>query len=227
MMKRLIIVSVLLMIALSFLVGGQKKAEAQEKSEVAVLIPGTVEFFAVQKRGINKAAEDYGLKLIYADAEWDAGKQLAQVENFITKKVDLILLCSADNIALQAVVPLAKKAGIPLISFSNTVGSDAHGKYEGVIAHIGRDEIRGGEMLGEMTEKLVGDKDTNIVLIQGSPGTSAQRFREKGFLNIVKKHPNWKIVADRPITGWTTEGSLSAVEDFLQTGQRVDIIVTQ
>lgn len=227
MMKRLIVVLVLLMIALSSFAGWEQEVEAQDKPEVAVLIPGTVEFFAVQKRGINKAAEDYGLNLIYADAEWDAGKQLAQVENFITKKVDLILLCSADNIALQAVVPLANKAGIPLISFSNTVGSDAHGKYEGVIAYIGRDEIRGGEMLGEMAEKLLGDKDANIVLIQGSPGTSAQRFREKGFLNIVKKHSNWKIVADRPITGWTKEGSLSAVEDFLQTGQRVDIVVTQ
>ncbi|MEW5815797.1 MAG: sugar ABC transporter substrate-binding protein, partial [Spirochaetota bacterium] len=151
----------------------------------------------------------------------------SQVENFIAKKVDLILLCSADNETLKAAVPLCNKAKIPLITFSNTVGSDAHGKYEGVIAYIGRDEVKGGEMLGQMGEQLLQDRAANIVLIQGSPGTSAQRFRERGFLNIAKKHPNWQIVADRPITGWTKEGALSAMEDFLQTGKKVDLVVTQ
>ncbi len=44
-------------------------------TDVAVLLPGTVEFFSVQRVGLDAAAKEFGLNLIYADAEWDAGKQ--------------------------------------------------------------------------------------------------------------------------------------------------------
>ena len=114
---------------------------AQKKYEVAVLLPGTVEFFSVQRRGIDKAAEEFGLNIIYADAEWDAGKQLSQVENFIVKKVDAIMLCAADNMALIPAVKLCNDANIPLISFTNCLGKDTEGKYPGVVSFIGRSKL--------------------------------------------------------------------------------------
>ncbi len=195
--------------------------------QIAVLIPGSVEFFAVQKKGLDQAAKEHRLKLIYADAEWDAAKQLSQVENFITRKVDLLLVCSVDNLALKAIVPKAKTAGIPLMTFSNTIGDDPHGHYDGVIAHIGRDEIKGGELLGKMAEKILGNRSGKILFVQGSPGTSAQRMREKGFMNVVKKHSNWKIVANHQITGWTKEGALNVVEDVLRSKNQVNLVVAQ
>jgi ribose transport system substrate-binding protein len=199
----------------------------KSKFQVAVLIPGTVEFFAVQKKGLNEAAKQYNLNLIYADAEWEPAKQLAQVENFIARKVDLILLCSVDNLALQRAVPLTKKAGIPLMTFSNTIGEDPNGLYEGVVAHIGRDEIKAGAMLGQMVEDLAKDKPVKIVLVQGAPGTSAQRMREKGFKSILKNHNNWEIVFNHFVPGWTKEGALNGVQDFLQTNEKTDVVVTQ
>ncbi len=199
----------------------------KSKFQVAVLIPGTVEFFAVQKRGLNEAAKQYDLNLIYADAEWEPAKQLAQVENFIARKVDLILLCSVDNLALQRAVPLTKKAGIPLMTFSNTIGEDPHGLYEGVVAHIGRDEVKSGVMLGKMVESLTKDKSIKIVLVQGAPGTSAQRMREKGFKSILENHNNWEIIFNHFVPGWTKEGALNGVQDFLQTGKKMDVVVAQ
>ncbi|HZK11612.1 MAG TPA: sugar ABC transporter substrate-binding protein, partial [Atribacterota bacterium] len=115
-----------------------------QKKEVAVLLPGTVEFFSVMRQGIDKAALDLGLNITYADAEWDAGKQLSQVENFIVKKVDAIMLCAADNMALLPAVKLCNDAKIPLISFTNSLGTDPEGKYEGVVSYVGRSEIGAG-----------------------------------------------------------------------------------
>ncbi len=197
------------------------------KFQVAVLIPGTVEFFAVQKKGLNEAAKQFDLNLIYADAEWEPAKQLAQVENFIARKVDLILLCSVDNLALQRAVPLTKKAGIPLMTFSNTIGEDPHGLYEGVIAHIGRDEVKSGVLLGEMVDGITKDMSVKIVLVQGAPGTSAQRMREKGFMEVMQKHNNWEIIFNHFVPGWTKEGALNGVQDFLQTGKKFDVVVAQ
>jgi ribose transport system substrate-binding protein len=179
------------------------------------------------RRGIDKAALDFGLNVIYADAEWDAGKQLSQVENFIVKKVDAIMLCAADNMALLPAVKLCNDANIPLISFTNSLGTDPEGKYEGVVSYVGRSEIGAGIIMGEMAELLLGDKVSSIVLIEGNPGTAPQRMREEGFLKVAAKHPNWTIVEKRPIEGWTKEGSLAFMEAFLQSGRKVDLVSCQ
>lgn len=226
-MKKYFKLVVLIMVMTGLILASFSVSFAQKKYEVAVLLPGTVEFFSVMRRGIDKAAEDYNLDIIYADAEWDAGKQLSQVENFIVKKVDAIMLCAADNIALLQGVKLCNDAGIPLISFTNSLGTDPEGKYPGVVSYIGRSEIAAGIIQGEMAELLLGDKEASIVLIEGNPGTAPQRMREEGFLKVAAKHPNWTIVEKRPIEGWTKEGALAFMEAFLQSGRKVDLVSCQ
>jgi ribose transport system substrate-binding protein len=226
-MKKYFKLSVLIVLMVGLILGSFSISFAQKKYEVAVLLPGTVEFFSVERRGIDKAAEEYGLDIIYADAEWDAGKQLSQVENFIVKKVDAIMLCAADNMALLPAVKLCNDANIPLISFTNSLGTDTEGKYTGVVSYIGRSEIGAGIILGEMAELLLGDKAASIVLIEGNPGTTPQRMREEGFLKVAAKHPNWTIVEKRPIEGWTKEGALAFMEAFLQSGRKVDLVSCQ
>jgi len=196
-------------------------------TDVAVLLPGTVEFFSVQRVGLDAAAKEFGLNLIYADAEWDAGKQLSQVENFIARGVDLVLLCAADNMALRTAVTRCDEAGIPLITFTNSIGTDSEGKYPGVISHIGRSEIGSGVVQAEFVEKLFGNADIDIILIEGNPGTTAQRMREEGFLSVAERNPSWSIIEKRPIDGWTKEGTLAFMEAFLQSGRNVDVIACQ
>jgi len=227
-MKRYIKSFVLTMLLLAFVFAVFSVSSAQEeKPNVAVLLPGSVEFFSVQRRGIDQAAEDYGLDIIYADAEWDAGKQLSQVENFIVRGVDAVMLCTADNMGLIPAVQLCNEANIPLITFTNALGTDPEGKFPGVVSFIGRSEIGAGIIQAEMAAQLLGDKEANIVLIEGQPGTFAQRMREEGFMKVAEEHPSWNIVEKRPIEGWTKEGSLAFMEAFLQSGRPVDLVSCQ
>ncbi len=224
-MKRILpILALLSVFGLAFSFAGAKP-EAKAR-EVAVCFPGTVEFFAAEKVGMDKAAAQYGLKLTYADAEWDAGKQLSQVENFVAKKVDLVLLCAADNQALIPAVKACNDAKIPLITFTNVVGPNPDGTFDGVLSYVGTNEITVGRLLGEMAEKLLDGKPANIVLIEGTPGTPPQRMRTQGFKEVVDKHANWKIVYSQAIPGWTKDGALAAMEAFLQTGQKVDLVAS-
>ena len=226
-MKNYFKLFVLIVLMIGLILASFSMSFAQKKYDVAVLLPGTVEFFSVMRRGIDKAAEDLGLNITYGDAEWDAGKQLSQVENFIVKKVDAIMLCAADNMALLPAVKLCNDANIPLISFTNSLGTDPEGKYAGVVSYIGRSEIGAGIIQGEMAELLLGDKESSIVLIEGNPGTAPQRMREEGFMKIAAKHPNWTVVEKRPIEGWTKEGALAFMEAFLQSGRKVDLVSCQ
>ena len=224
-MKRIaVFLCVLLVLGLPMaFAGGTREAKT---FEVAVSLPGSVEFFSVERKGMDKAAAEFGLKLTYSDAEWDAGKQLSQVENFAAKKVDLILLCAADNQALLPAVKVCKEARIPLITFTNVVGPNADGTLDGVLSYIGTNEVTIGRLIGKMAEKALGSKPANIVLIEGTPGTPPQRMRTQGFKEIVGAHSNWKIVYSQAIPGWTKEGALAAMEAFLQTGQRVDLVAS-
>lgn len=222
-MKRLFVV---LCVLLVFGVGAAFAGGGGEKKtyEVAVSLPGSVEFFSVERKGMDKAAAEFGLKLTYADAEWDAGKQLSQVENFAAKKVDLIMLAAADNQALLPAVKVCREAKIPLITFTNVVGPNPDGTLDGVVSYIGTNEVTIGRLIGKMAEKALGTSPANIVLIEGTPGTPPQRMRTQGFKEVVDAHANWKIVYSQAIPGWTKEGALAAMEAFLQTGQRVDLV---
>jgi ribose transport system substrate-binding protein len=224
-MKKLLAILVVFLAVGSVLGFAGAKPEAKVR-EVAVCFPGTVEFFAAEKVGMDKAAAQYGLKLTYSDAEWDAGKQLSQVENFVAKKVDLLLLCAADNQALIPAVKACNDAKIPLITFTNVVGPNPDGTYKGVVSYVGTNEVTVGRLLGEMAEKLLDGKPANIVLLEGTPGTPPQRMRTQGFKEVVDKHANWKIVYSQAIPGWTKEGALAAMEAFLQTGQKVDLVAS-
>ena len=225
-MRFLVVLLICLLLPAVVAFAAGKKEEVAETPEVAVLLPGSVEFFSVMQKGMDKAAADFDIKLIYADAEWDAGKQLSQLENFVTRDVDAILLCAGDNQALLPSIDICKDAGVPLLTFTNTLGSRPDGWVDGIVTFIGTNEVNMGKQLGIMGEKFVGDRPTNIVLIEGSPGTAPQRMRTQGFKMIADEKPNWEIVYSQAIPGWTKEGSLAAMEAFLQTGERVDLVVT-
>lgn len=220
-MKRVVVV---LLCALAIVSG----ASAQAKQwKVAVCLPGSVEFFAVERKGMDQAAAKYNIALTYSDAEWDAGKQLNQVENFVAKGVDAIMLCARDPQALLPAVKMCNEAKIPLITFTNTLGPDPMGQYPGVVTFIGINDTAYGTMMGQMAQKLLGGKGGNIVLIEGEPGTSAQRQRSDGFRAELAKNPNFKIIYSQAIPGWTKEGSLAAMEAFLQKGQSFDLVAAE
>jgi ribose transport system substrate-binding protein len=223
-MKKSVLVLLVSLLALGLVLS---PAFGQAKKKVAVCLPGTVEFFSVEKKGIDRAAQKYNIDVIYSDAEWDAGKQLAQVENFVARKVDLIMLCASDPQALMPAVATCKKANIPLITFTNTLGPNPDGSLDGVVSYIGTNEVNMGKMLGQMAEKLLGNQpEANIVLLEGAPGTAPQRLRTQGFKEVIAKHPKWQIVYNQAIEGWKKEGALAAMESFLQTGKKVDLVTT-
>ena len=204
--------------------GGTQEKKENGQPQVAVSLPGSVEFFSVMRVGMDKAAEEFGLNLIYSDADWKPDVQLNQVENFVASGVDAIMLCSADPQALIPAVAISNEAGIPLITFTNTIGPNPDGIFEGIETFIGINDFTNGQLLGQMAHDMLGDRDAKIVHLEGSPGTAAQRLRTEGFKAEISKYPGYEIVYSQTIEGWSKEGALAAMEAFLQTGEDVDMV---
>lgn len=197
-----------------------------KKYTIGISIPGAVEYFAAMQRGCDAAAEELGVELVYMHAEWDAEKQLTQVENFIARGVDLIIIIPADAIGAIPAVEKAKEAGIPIMALVNAVGLDPSSKYPGLISYIGQDEAYTGGLCGEMALEQLGEKGGNVLIIEGQPGTPCQINRTRGFIEKIGVNPQIKIIGIQAAVGWDPEKAMRIMEDYLQTGVQIDFLFT-
>ena len=78
-------------------------------------------FFVALRDGAQAEAKAAGINLITVDAQNDAAKQIAGVEDLIQKKVPVILLNPTDSDAVANVVKEATAAGIKVISLDRAV----------------------------------------------------------------------------------------------------------
>ncbi len=204
-----------------------KNASDSYDTHIAVLIPGPVPFFDIQTKAMDSAAKLNNIKITYFNANWDPFIQIQQLKNVLTLKVDAIALASVDNQALKVAPALVKKYHIPLVTFTNAIGTDRYGKYPGVAAHVGRDEIEAGQLLAQQIELLRQNQPTKIMLVQGAAGTTPQQLREQGFLEILSNHPNWTLEKNVIIAQWDSEIVENEVQKLYQSDQLVDVIATQ
>ena len=197
---------------------------AQEKV-IGVSLPGPVGYFIAVREGMDKQAIEERVKLEYADANWDPIKQLSQIEDFVAKKVDLIAVAAADSEAIKGAIAIAQDAGISVIAFTNSIGTDEDGRYPGIVTYVGQNEVKTGALTGKIARNLLKKNDAKVVLIEGVPGTPPQRNRKRGLVEELKD-TNYEIVFNQT-SRWEKERAMKIVEDLIQKNQEMDIIITQ
>ncbi len=172
-------------------------------------------FFVTLKEGAERAAAQYGVKLIVVDAQDDPAKEAANIEDLIQKKVSALLINPTDTKAVVPSIQKANQAGIPVF----TVDRAAEGGE--IVSHIASDNVAGGQMAAEFLCKALNGKG-NVVELEGIPGTSAARDRGKGFNDYLKeKCPGLEVVARQPADFNRAKG-LQVFENILQAQPQID-----
>ncbi|SAL54924.1 ribose ABC transporter periplasmic ribose-binding protein [Caballeronia sordidicola] len=152
-----------------------------------------------------EAAKDHA-QIDIAIANQDLSKQIADVQDFVTKKVDVIVISPVDSKGVKAAVLTAEKAGIPVI----TVDISAAGVE--VASHIATDNYAGGLQAGALMCKVLGGKGKVGVI--DYPTIQSVIDRVTGFKKALAACPDVKIVAIQP--GITRADALSAAQNMLQ-----------
>jgi ABC-type sugar transport system substrate-binding protein len=136
-------------------------------------------FFVHMQNQIAAEAEAIGnIELLQLDGENDATKQTADVENAIVQGVDAIVISPIQVDAISPVLQLAIEAGIPVITIDRRVEG-----VEGILSHVGADNVRGGEIQAETVMMLYPD-GAQIFHLQGQPGAGPAIDRNRGVHNI-------------------------------------------
>lgn len=193
--------------------------------KIAVLLPGPTGYFVATKEGVDAAAAEYGVTIEYADAQWDASKQLSQAEDFMVKGVDLIALCCVDSGFGEKIVKSAQESNIPVLAFTNAIGSEETGEYAGLVSYVGQNEVNTGAVTGEIAKNLLGEAGGKAILIEGVPGTTPQINRKKG-LEQALKGSNIEIIYNQT-SNWEKEQALKIVEDLIQKKMEFNVVICQ
>jgi ribose transport system substrate-binding protein len=160
------------------------------------------------KDGVESAAAAAGATVTITDAGGDAATQASQVEDFITKGVDLIMVNPVDSDAIVPSVEAANAAGIPVIAVDRgSAGGD-------IVTTVASDNVLGGTMAGEYLFELMGGAG-EVLELQGIIGTSAAQDRGEGFQIALDAETGITRVAQQTANFARAEG-LTVTENLLQ-----------
>ncbi|MFF0269619.1 substrate-binding domain-containing protein [Kribbella sp. NPDC004536] len=167
---------------------------------------------------IKAAAKDVPqFDVKFADAAQDNAKQVADVENYITQQIDLLIISPNEAKPLTAVVKKAYDKGIPVIVLDRKVEGDAYTGF------IGGDNVQIGREAGKyIAEKLL-PSGGNVVELKGLAGATPQAERHEGFVEGIKENPKVKVIASAS-GDWLREKGQSQMDALLKANPKIDVV---
>lgn len=156
-------------------------------------------YFVQFKDGVQAEAAKEGVTVTVTDANNDATQQADQVQNFVSQGDKAIIINPVDSNAAAPSVKLASRSNIPVISADRGVTGAT------VTQTVASDNVTGGKLAAEQLGKLLNGKG-QVVVLEGTPGTSAANDREKGFEEGISEFPGIKVVAQQSANFDRTDG---------------------
>ena len=152
------------------------------------------------------------VKVTSVSADYDLSKQFSQIDNFISSKVDLILINAVDPSAMASAIKKARDAGIVVVA----VDVDA----KGVNATVQTDNVEAGKLACQyLVDKLSGKGN---VIIQNGPQVTAVTDRVKGCKAALAGAPDIKVLSDDQDGKGSREGGLNVMQGYLTRFPKID-----
>jgi ribose transport system substrate-binding protein len=200
-----------------------RRAFAQKKyrfgfSQVTTVEPWRVQFNKEMRKEAEKHPE---LELIVADGQDRTEKQVADVENFIVQRVDVLLISPKESAGLTGVTLKALDAGIPVIILDRNVDTDKYTQF------IGGDNVVIGHAAGEYAVKLLGGSAAakgNVIEIWGGMGTQPAHDRHDGFHAVTDKESGIKYLLDRQDGDWKQQKGYDIMATALKSHDKIDLV---
>lgn len=174
-------------------------------------------FFVRMGQGVSEKAKELGgdgVRVAIDSADYDIGKQSAQIDNYIASKVEVLVLNAVDPKGMIPAVKRAKAAGMIV------VGADV-GVDEGADAIITSDNVQAGALACQfIADKLKGRG--NVVILNGPPVT-AVTDRVKGCKEALAK-TKIKILSDNQNADGSRDGGLRVMTDLLTAFKNINAV---
>ncbi|UUZ62296.1 ABC transporter substrate-binding protein [Polaromonas sp. P1-6] len=181
------------------------------------------EWRTANTESIKASAKEAGIELKFSDAQQKQENQIKAIRAFIAQKVDVIAFSPVVESGWETVLREAKAAKIPVVLTDRSVNVKDTSLY---VSFMGSDFVEEGRKAGRwLVEKMKGASGAvNVVELQGTVGSAPAIDRKKGFEEIIKADPKFKII--RSQTGdFTRAKGKEVMEAFLKAeGKKINVL---
>lgn len=163
----------------------------REPYEIAVVPKGLVhQFWLTVKAGAETAAQEEGAEILWKgpDKETEVARQIAILEDMITRRVDAIVMAACDANSLIGVVDQAVAVGIPVVTIDSGVNSGAP------VTLVATDNVAGAKAAADTLAQLIGGKG-KVGSIPFVAGAATSEQRELGFKEGLAAWPEIELVS--------------------------------
>ncbi len=129
-------------------------------------------------------AAGYTTDLQYA--EDDIPNQLAQIENMITKGVNVLVIAAIDGTTLSNALANANAAGIRVIAYDRLIRDSAHVDYYATFNNFEVGVLQATNLVNGLKEKFGDVKPWNIEVFGGSPDDNNAYFFYNGAMSVLQ-----------------------------------------
>jgi D-xylose transport system substrate-binding protein len=201
--------------------GGNAMADAKNPKIGFSIDDLRLERWARDRDYFVAAAEKQGAKVFVQSADASEQRQIAQIENLISRGVDVLVIVPYNATVLNNAVKEAKKAKIKVVSYDRLIlNAD-------IDAYISFDNKAVGEMQaqGVVAVKPKG----NYYLLGGAPTDNNAKMLREGQLKVLQPlidKGDIKVVGKQWVKDWNPAEAMSIVENALTAnGNKLDAVV--
>lgn len=167
------------------------------------------------------AAEKLGAKVYVQSADASEQRQIAQIENLISRGVDVLVIVPYNATVLNNAIREAKKAKIKVLSYDRLIlNAD-------IDAYISFDNKAVGEL---QAQSLVALKPKgNYYLLGGAPTDNNAKILREGQMKVLQPlvdKGDIKIVGRQWVKDWSPSEAMAIVENALTAnGNKIDAVI--
>ena len=159
---------------------------AQDKGTIGIAMPtkSSARWISDGNSMVEQfAAAGYGTDLQYA--EDDIPNQLAQIENMITKGVDVLVIAAIDGTTLSNALENAHFAGIKTIAYDRLIRDSEYVDYYATFDNFKVGVQQASSVMAGLKERF-GDGPYNVELFGGSPDDNNAYFFYNGAMSVLQ-----------------------------------------
>jgi len=169
------------------------------------------ERYQKDKTWFEGKAKELGLSAFTLSADNDNARQLAQVEDALSRGAKVLVVQPTDSAAASSYVERAHARGAKIVAYDRVIKSPA------LDAYVSHDSRKVGQLLAEAAIKATGGKG-NFVLLHGQSGHSVAVEIGRGYMDVLEpyvKRGDVKLAVEKNHDAWSPEQSLKTMEDAI------------
>ena len=139
---------------------------------------------------MKKVLEEKGYKVELQYAEDDTAQQVSQVENFVGKQVDCLVIAAVDSDVLVNAEAQAKDAGIPIIAYDRLLMNTDAVSYYATFDNVGVGRVIGNYIKEkkDLEAARAAKESYTIEFFMGSPDDNNALFLYNGIMEVLKEY---------------------------------------